>query len=312
MRLVADIGGTNTRLALTDANAAKVESARGYRNADYACFEDVILAFFDEVGACTPEQIVVAMAGPVSGNAGKLTNLDWVIDGAALSTRFCGATVRIINDLTALGHAAFHLQASQLVPLVANDAPQHQHRQALVVGIGTGFNVSPAIDLGTQTVCPPVEAGHTSLYASVTAELENLKPGLSAAFPTVEALFSGRGRRRFLSLLTDETVERATPYIATAGHAGNERFDAALDSYAHLIGVLLRELKVAYLPSSGIFLAGGVARSSLVGERAEICFSALSQENEYVSLSPSVWIIDDDAAALTGCASLVIGSPERV
>ncbi len=310
MRLVADIGGTNTRLALTGPNTAEVESPRGYRNADYACFEDVILAFFDEVGTCIPEQIVVAMAGPVNGNRGRLTNLDWVIDGAALSSRFSGATVCIINDLTALGHAAFHLQLAQLVSLVTNDAPRSRQRQALVVGIGTGFNVSPAIDLGDQTVCLPVEAGHTSLYASVSAELDNLKPGLSAAFSTVETLFSGRGRRRFLSLLTDETVASATPYIAKTGRPGNEEFDAVLDSYAHLIGVLLRELKVAYLPTGGIFLAGGVARSSLVGERAGICCSALLHDNEYVSLSPSVWIVDDDAAALTGCASLVIGKPK--
>ncbi len=304
MRLVADIGGTNTRLALTGAGSELIENAKGYKNADYARFEDVILAYFDEVGARDPDQIVVAMAGPVSGNKGRLTNLDWVIDGAALSSRFSGARVRVINDLTALGHAAFHLKPAQLLSVVENDPLGSEQPQALVVGIGTGFNVSPAVDLGDRTVCPPVEAGHASLYSSVSAALEDVQPGLSAAFPTVETLFSGRGRRKFLSLVTGQRVDSATPYIAKTGEPGNDTFDTALDSYAHLIGVLLRELKVAYLPTDGIFLAGGVARSSLVGKRAEICCAALLQKNDYVSLSPSVWIIDDDAAALTGCASL--------
>jgi len=304
MRLVADIGGTNTRLALTRANSAQIQSAKSYKNADYACFEDVVLAFFDEIGACHPDQIVVAMAGPVRKNTGRLTNLDWVIDGASLSSRFSGAAVHVINDLTALGHAAFRLQPTQLVPLVAKEPPISRCRQALVVGIGTGFNVSPALDLGGQTVCPSVEAGHTSLYASVSAELDRIKPGLSTAFPTVETLFSGRGRRKFLSLVIDETVASSTPYIKKSGQPESENSDIALDRYAHLIGVLMRELKMAYLPTHGVFLAGGVARSSLIGQRAKICCEAFMEENEFVSLSPSVWIIDDDAAALTGCALL--------
>lgn len=155
------------------------------------------------------------------------------------------------------------------------DQPEADQDQALVVGIGTGFNVSPVLRDGGRIACLSVEAGHASLYASLGNALDQLKPGLSRAFPTVEALFSGKGRRRFLSLVTGEPVERATPYIGKFGEAGNEVFDAALDHYAALIGYLLKELQLDYMPTSGIFLAGGVARSSLIGSRAALC-SAVS------------------------------------
>ncbi|MEX0283654.1 MAG: glucokinase [Paracoccaceae bacterium] len=303
MRLVADIGGTNARLAFAHPDTSRVEDPKSYRNANFSSFDDVIADFLS-TGAARPEQLVVAMAGPVAGNTGRLTNLDWVIDGATLSSRFSGTPVRVINDLTALGYAALQLAPEQLVPVVAEPTAPAAQRQALVVGIGTGFNVSPVVAYGDRTICPAVEAGHTSLFASLASALDRLKPGLSEHFPTVESLFSGRGRRKFLSLMTGETVESATPYIAKHGTSENAVYDSALDDYAMLIGMLLAELKIAYMPTDGIFLAGGVARSSLIADRADICAQAATVPNRFVQLAPSIWIIDDDSAALTGCASV--------
>lgn len=303
MRLVADIGGTNTRLAFVPRGATAPETVRSFRNAGFDSFEDVISEFLP-VDAVQIAELVVAMAGPVVGNSGRLTNLDWVIDGDRLSERFGITAVRIVNDLTALGHAALKLTPGQIVPVVEIPVEESFHRQALVVGIGTGFNVSPAVEAAGHTLCPAVEAGHTSLYASITAELDRLKPGLAQNFPTVETLFSGRGRRKFLSLFTGKTITSATPHIADQGKPENAPFDAALDYYATLIGMLLAELKIAYLPTDGIYLAGGVARSSLARDRSALCAKAAMRENAYVRVSPPIWLIDDDAAALTGCASI--------
>lgn len=306
MRLVADIGGTNTRLAFVPSGSTTPERSQSYRNADFGGFEHVIAEFLPDPAPQLLE-LVVAMAGPVVGNSGRLTNLDWVIDGAALSDRFGVMSVRVVNDLTALGHAALQLTPDQLVPVVDGSVATSFQRQALVVGIGTGFNVSPAVEASGHIVCTAVEAGHTSLYSSITTALDRLKPGLAQDFPTVEALFSGRGRRKFLSRLTGETVTSATPYIAKSGAPENAPFDTALDHYATLIGLLLAELKIAYLPTHGIFLAGGVSRSSLTAGRSDLCGKAAMRENPYVQMSPPVWLIDDDAAALIGCASIEVG-----
>lgn len=303
MRLVADIGGTNTRLAFVPSGTNTPQAVQSFRNVGFGCFEDVISAFLPD-GSAQIEELVVAMAGPVIGNAGRLTNLDWVIDGERLSERLGGTAVLVLNDLAALGHAALQLAPDQLVPVAQAPAGHSIQRQALVVGIGTGFNVSPIVEVAGRTVCPAVEAGHTSLYASIAAELDQLKPGLAQSFSSVEALFSGRGRRKFLSLLTGRNVESATPYIVNHRKPENAPFDAALDRYAILIGLLLAELKIAYLPTDGIFLAGGVSRSSLTGKRSRLCAAAALRENASIKMSPPIWLIGDDAAALTGCASV--------
>ena len=305
MRLVADIGGTNSRLALAPTGSVELLSIRRYVNADYKCFDKVISDYLSNSDAKV-KQLVIAMAGPVRNNVGRLTNLDWEIDGNKLARSFGAVPALVINDLTALGHSALKLTPDQVSSIVNRPVINHRQKQALVVGIGTGFNVSPIIEFGGVSVCAEVEAGHTTLFSSILLELENLMTGLSHAFSTVESLFSGHGRRQFMSLLTGEHVDSASMFIAKQGVPENWAFDHALDRYAELIGMLIAEYKVSYLPHDGIFLAGGVARSSLTGNRATLCAEAAMCENDVIKLKPPVWSIKDDAAALVGCASLKI------
>ena len=305
MRLVADIGGTNSRLALAPTGSVELTSTRSYVNADYKCFDNVISDYLSNSNA-TVKQLVIAMAGPVRNNVGRLTNLDWEINGNKLAQSFGTVPALVINDLTALGHSALKLAQNQVSPIVNQPVINHRQKQALVIGIGTGFNVSPVIEFGGVSVCAEVEAGHTTLFSSILLELENLMTGMSHAFSTVESLFSGRGRRQFMSLLTGERVDSASMFIDKQGILENQAYDHALDRYAELIGMLIAEFKVSYLPHDGIFLAGGVARSSLTGNRTTLCAEAAMCENDVIKLKPPVWSINDDAAALVGCASLKI------
>ena len=305
MRLVADIGGTNSRLALAPTGSVELTRTRSYVNADYKCFDNVISDYLSNSNA-TVKQLVIAMAGPVRNNVGRLTNLDWEINGNKLAQSFGTVPALVINDLTALGHSALKLAPNQVSPIVNQPVINHRQKQALVIGIGTGFNVSPIIEFGGVSVCAEVEAGHTTLFSSILLELENLMTGMSHAFSTVESLFSGRGRRQFMSLLTGERVCSASMFIGKQGILENQAYDHALDRYAELIGMLIAEYKVSYLPHDGIFLAGGVARSSLTGNRTTLCAEAAMCENDVIKLKPPVWSINDDAAALVGCASLKI------
>ena len=305
MRLVADIGGTNSRLALAPTGSVELTRTRSYVNADYKCFDNVISDYLSNSNAKV-KQLVIAMAGPVRNNVGRLTNLDWEIDGNKLAQSLGTVPALVINDLTALGHSALKLAPNQVSPIVNQPVINHRQKQALVIGIGTGFNVSPVIEFGGVSVCAEVEAGHTTLFSSILLELENLMTGLSHAFSTVESLFSGRGRQQFMSLLTGERVDSASMFIDKQGILENQAYDHALDRYAELIGMLIAEFKVSYLPHDGIFLAGGVARSSLTGNRTTLCAEAAMCENDVIKLKPPVWSINDDAAALVGCASLKI------
>lgn len=305
MHLVADVGGTNARVARVSAAGQPPQDIMSFKNADFKSLSEVFDAYLKRNAFSLPMRAVVAVAGPVAGNAARMTNLSWVVDGAVLSEALEGADVQVVNDLTALGYSALRLQPNQLRALDEVAIPQTDRHQALVVGLGTGFNVSPVIEVKGQLICASVEAGHASLPGRVLDVLADLRPGLEKRFSTVESLFAGQGRRDFLSFLTDQLVDRVSPYLRQSGAPENILFDAALDTYAELIGHLFLDLKLNYMPLSGLFLAGGVARSSLGGHRAELCRAVLRREGQFIETPVPAWIIEDDAAALVGCAAIL-------
>ncbi|MBC7738999.1 MAG: glucokinase, partial [Candidatus Saccharibacteria bacterium] len=101
--ILADIGGTNTRVALADGKVVRPNSIAKFSNADYASLEPILVRYLAEAGIASVEGACVAAAGPVRHGVAEMTNLSWIIDHAQL-TRATGATkVAILNDLQAQG-----------------------------------------------------------------------------------------------------------------------------------------------------------------------------------------------------------------
>jgi glucokinase len=88
LSLLADIGGTNTRVALADGPAVRLESIRRYPNAEYqARGQDIAHVLRDYLAAtgAVVSGVCVAAAGPVQDGVATMTNLAWVMDAAKLS-----------------------------------------------------------------------------------------------------------------------------------------------------------------------------------------------------------------------------------
>jgi glucokinase len=300
MKLVADIGGTNSRLAIVRENGPDINTIRSFRNSEFGRFDDILETYLSEFNDRQPAHMVIAVAGPVRGNKARLTNLDWEFSGQKLAQRFRSSEVEIINDLTALGYSVPNLRPGQLNMLVAGINRPDRNGQSLVVGIGTGFNVSPVIQFRDQLICPSVEAGHPSMPTLVARKMDNIAAGLSDKFTTIEHCFSGRGLQQFIDQLVPCDDNDATALVANYGQADYEKSTDAIDRYVELLGYLLCELSLSYLPTDGIFLAGGVARSVLSTAAAKHCVSVLSQSSRFHIGQFPVWVIADDTAALTG------------
>ena len=78
--LVADIGGTNVRMALADAPDAPLADLPSQLTASHAGLAEAVAA----TGA-RPRSILACAAGPVVGRTVKLTNANWTIDGPAVA-----------------------------------------------------------------------------------------------------------------------------------------------------------------------------------------------------------------------------------
>ena len=301
MRLVADIGGTNTRLALSDGGRVAANSVQSFRNADHAGFAPLAAQYLRGQGGAQPDALVIAVAGPVGKGRARLTNHNWTFETADLSDRFGGASVHLLNDLSALGYAIPALQGDDLMTIAGQQTRPAPDGQALVAGIGTGFNVCPVtLRDGAVVSCQKAEFGHVSLPGNVARALRERIGAQSEAFSTVEHCFSGAGVAQLFALFNRS--EATSPVEALNGNSPASA--AFVGFYAGLIGQLARDLRTAFMPEAGLYFAGSIARAVLSGP-ARGQFSSVLMAPSGLELPPmaGVHLICDDAAALRGCAA---------
>jgi len=146
--LVADVGGTNTRLAFVGPGGVMAETVARRSNAAFDSFEALLDDYLQ--GTAVDGQMVVAVAGPVGGRQAQLTNRNWLIDADAVAARFGARHMSLMNDLEALGQAVPTIAPEAVEPL-HDGAALGQPGQALVVNLGTGYNVA-AVHLASGSV----------------------------------------------------------------------------------------------------------------------------------------------------------------
>lgn len=304
--LLADVGGTNARLAIARNGVIDPSTVTRYRGDDYESFDRVVQTFLTEQDNPRLTAVCVAVAGPVSGGEARLTNRDWDFSAARLARLTDADTVRLINDLTALGYATPHLGAEGVS--ILRSAPAHRARngQSLVVGAGTGFNVCSVRNLpGGSITAMEAEEGHTNLPANIARILaDRVGADQMQTFFSTEETFAGRGLAAMHQALHGVEVERAEA-ISTGAMQGDPQAEETYQLFTELFGLLLRELSLRFMPLEGMFLAGSVARSfAHRTEALEAAFLAEPYMREITENTPLL-LIRDDMAALQGCLAAI-------
>ena len=309
--LVADIGGTNTRVALADGTVVRAGSIKRYSNAEFPALEAVLTRYLAEIGTPTVSGTCVAAAGPVHDGVATMTNLDWTITAAGLTQATGAAKTAILNDLQAQGHALGSIAADHLRQVIAG--PQKDRGSMLVVGLGTGMNAAPVHNTPWGRVVAASECGHISMPVR-SEEDERLARFVAHVgphahgFAGVEDVLAGRGLERIYAFVCHEAGitadKRGAEIMADA--AAEDRL--ALESarlYIHLLGQELGNLALIHLPFGGIYLIGGVARAMMpYFDRFGLTehFHDKGRFSEFME-NFAVTVVEDDYAALTGCAA---------
>ena len=299
--LLADVGGTSTRVGLARDGRLDPGSTQSFRNAGFAGLGDVLDHYLNR-HPIAPAALCAGVAGPVRGGTTQLTNLDWFIDNAELA-RVTGATdIHLINDLAAQGYALDDLPPTSVTPLIKR-ATLPPDSARMVMGLGTGSNIAVVHRTPQGLFVPPAEAGHSSLphCDGATGAMITALTGKHAHRP-LEALLSGTGLGRMHAHLTGATLDPARIIAAHLG--GDAGATATLATFARLLGTVLGDLALNHLPMGGIYLIGGTARA------VAPCLLALGFENSFAAKGPysalmreiPLSLITDDNAALFGCA----------
>lgn len=309
--LLADVGGTNARLAIARDGRIDRDTVTRFRGDDHAAFDDVVHRFLEERGGPRIDAVCIAVAGPVSGGRARLTNRDWDFDEARLARLTGAGRVRLINDLTALGHAAPVLGGEGLAVLREAPAGRARNGQGLVVNLGTGFNVCAMRRLpGGGAAVLEAEEGHTRLPVHIHRRLlDAVGPDAIAGFPSTEELFAGRGLARLHAARTG-TPPLRSEQVDAAADAGDAAAQATYALFVELVGLICRELALRFMPLEGMFLAGSVARS--IAARMDRFEAAFLDDPvmRHIPENTPVFLIRDDMAALQGCLAALSQGPQ--
>ena len=300
--LLGDVGGTNARLAIARDHVIDGQSVTRFRGDDFAGFDDVVRRFLQEQDQPHIESVCIAVAGPVSGGKARLTNRDWDFDQDRLARLTDADRVLLINDLTALGHAIPSLREDGVAVLRTAPADRARNGQALVVGLGTGFNVCAVrMSAGGGVTAMEAEEGHTNLPANIHLRLADLLGAQTARqFASTEETFAGRGLSRLHAARTGSDPIRAED-IARAARAGDPAAVATYGLFAELVGLMCRELALHFMPLEGLYLAGGVGRS-IADRMQDFQRGFLAQPfMRHIPENTPIFLIRDDMAALHGC-----------
>ena len=319
LALVADIGGTNTRVALADGKVVRPGTIRKFPNRDFTGIDGVLARYMaaEGVGALTGAS--VAGAGPVQDGSVTMTNLfdeggnPWIIDAARVTRATGAGRVAVLNDLQAQGHALGHIAPANLRSVV--DGPHHPGGAMLVVGLGTGVNAAPVHNTPWGRVVPPSECGHVNMPVRGAEDLRlvHFVQALLTArgevpHVGVEEVLSGRGLANLHAFAAAEAgggPDRDSAAVLTALGAGDPLAADAARLYVAVLGQMLADLALIHLPYDGIYLIGGMSRA-MTPAFARFGLAAAFREPRRVPLllrDFRVIVVEDDFAALTGCAA---------
>jgi glucokinase len=178
--LIADIGGTNARFALTDLAAPRptLRESRSLPAAGYASLQHAIEHYFAEVGM-HPRRAAIAVASPVTSEEIRLTNRAWSFNRSELQRALDFDELRVINDFGAVGWAVPALQPEDRVTLHGATAGPLQG-PVTILGPGTGLGIALLVggnDEGWRIV--ETEGGHVT-FAPLGDEEQAIARSLTA------------------------------------------------------------------------------------------------------------------------------------
>ncbi len=265
-RLLADIGGTNIRLATQQTPGAALSHLGRYACADFASLEQAIAQHLALTGQARPLAAAFGIASAVDGDLLRMTNHHWVFSRRELAQRLELQRLVVVNDFTALALAVPGLQADELRLLRAGQALEGA--ACAVIGPGTGLGLSAVMPRGPGR--PPLalggEGGHATLGSNDEQEQAVLQH-LARRYGHVSAerALCGQGLLDLHAALRELRGRASAPApaeprdllaAALAGQDGEAR--DAVRMFCALLGQVAGNAALTYGARGGVYLAGGI------------------------------------------------------
>lgn len=326
MILAGDIGGTKTRLALSDDVAAPPRFERRYASGAYPALEPILDAFLADARATLGGTLQVqascfGIAGPVQGRRVRVTNLPWTIDADLLAQAFGIGPVRLLNDFAAAAYGIETLAVGELATLQAGEPLAGAPR--VVLGAGTGLGVAYVVHGIAGYRALSGEGGHTG-FAPRNADEIGLWHYLHERVGrvTLEHVLSGAGLMGIYDFLLERGTHPESPALraelaegdvpAAVTRAALAHHDplagAALDLFIACYGAAAGDHALNVMARGGIYVAGGIAPKILPRLGAGGFIEAFNDKANFTDAAQHipVHVVTNERLPLMGAARAAI------
>lgn len=253
--LLADIGGTKTRLAL--GRGGRLGKIKSLFNDGVPDLQELLARELAAAGKNRPTMAVLAVAGPVDGDHVALTNRAWSFSQAKLKRGLKLKRLIVVNDFVAVAHALPVLKAKDLVRI--RGGRDKKDGSLLACGPGTGFGVAALIRAAPVPAVLASEAGHMMLGPATADEVE-IFARLSEPKPlVVENLLSGPGIARLHRALSGQSL--TSDQVITNAKVGHAEALRTVEAFLRILGRVAGDLALAFDARGGVYIAGGVGRA---------------------------------------------------
>jgi len=301
--LVADIGGSNSRFALVDAEGWP-ERIAVMENATAADLESAVARYLKETGV-QPRTATFAVAGPIQGEQIALTNSPWRFRRSEFAKRFGFAQFQVVNDFEAIAWALPRLNARHIRPL--GPASLQREGVKLVLGPGTGLGVAALLPFAVRSHAVASEGGHV-LFGAQAQDEEAVFVRLreESRVVSAESVLSGPGLLRLAQALHPGSRYRDSEAIMAAAHSGEAQAQATTRLFVRLLGRFAGDMALAFKALGGVYIAGGVAHGLGALLDAAEFRGAFELHPPHAALLQAVptFLITSDQPGLIGCAAL--------
>ena len=262
VNIIADIGGTNMRIAQVDEQGAIVNIAI-YTCAEHAGLAEILSNYIAQyqltdkkINAC------LAIACPVDNDLIVMTNLPWQFSQQALKADLQLQQLVLINDFTAIAHAIPQLKADQKVQIGVGQPIAN--KPISICGPGTGLGVANIVASDNGWLSLSGEGGHVD-FAPVDQQEIDILTFLMKKYARVsyEQLLSGLGLEQIYQALsfikTGEALKLPAKEITLKAINNDCQLCAeTLAQFCRVLGSFAGNLALTLGSYGGVYIAGGI------------------------------------------------------
>lgn len=306
--LAADIGGTNSRVALAarDQGRWQIRHRARYPSQQYPSAASILSDFLAGCGGPTPAAAGIAVAGPVIDGNVRLTNVSWRVNAQELRAALGNLPLALLNDFEAVGRGLDSLAATDVVTLQPGlpraDAPR------LLVGAGTGLGMSVLVPANGGYVALPSEGSHADFAPQGELEIALMRHLVERhGHASWERVVSGLGLEATYAFVRWHEGHApgalSAPEITAAALAGSDPWAVrTLEIFVSAYGRFAGNLALAVLPRGGIYVAGGIAPRILPKLREGSFLQGLTAKGRFSGLMAEmpVHIVTNDDVGMFG------------